>query len=410
MLVFFARNGWGRLVNISENGIAFEFSGLSETGQVTSFELVDLTQNSIQVDGSIVWTRELDKIAGMQFVDLNAENKQQIRQWLSAGRFTQTRVHDETHRHASQVKPPDTIKPPDEIKPLEEVKPLDEIEPPEPPPRQRAAPIRSKEPRHPRNRQPEVRVPQDLVSLVPEPRPETLAKQDPNLEVWDDYFNRAHVGLDKRPIAWLRIVAVVFGLAAFSALCLTAAIWMARYRQSRAEQAQDPRTAPHTRPSANIVAGPFEVEVVDAKNKRWVLTFSGSSDKPPVPSVPRVASGASALPAATPRQSRTVAKNAPDPPARISAPPGKIEPARLISSVPPAYPAAARSQKIAGDVVIDALIDAAGKVTDMNVVSGPIVLRQPAMESVRMSRYSPARLDGRPLSTHLLVTVRYATQ
>jgi TonB family protein len=86
---------------------------------------------------------------------------------------------------------------------------------------------------------------------------------------------------------------------------------------------------------------------------------------------------------------------------------GQIEPARLISSVSPAYPALARSQNIAGDVVIDALIDPTGKVTDTKAVSGPMLLRESAMETVRMWKYSPARLDGQPVSMHLQVTVKY---
>jgi TonB family protein len=86
---------------------------------------------------------------------------------------------------------------------------------------------------------------------------------------------------------------------------------------------------------------------------------------------------------------------------------GQIEPARLISSVAPTYPAFARSQNIVGDVVIDALIDPTGKVTDTKVVSGPMLLRESAMETVRMWKYLPARLDGLPVSIHLQVTVKY---
>jgi TonB family protein len=453
VLVFFARNGWGRLVNISEDGMAFEFSGLSDTGQVISFELVDLAQNSVQVDGRIIWTRDLDKIAGMQFVDLTPESKQQIKQWLSAGKFTQTRVHDETQRRASQTKaieetkPPVEIQQPDALRPPEEFKPAAEFKPLEPPPKPDKAPTRSRvvEPPQPEERhlrglaslvpeprpekeptrsrgvkhrpphQPEERIPRDFTSLVSEPRPETQPEpqpEDPNLEVWDDYFNRAHVGLDKQPIAWRTIVATVLGIAIFSALALFAATWVARLRQSRAERASEgSRQASDTAASASSTARPFQVEVVDAKNKHWFLTFAGISDRPAVPPAPRAASGSSTFPPAPPRQSQNVSsKNAQDAPAKTSAPPGQIEPARLVSSVSPAYPAVARSQNIAGDVVIDALIDPTGKVTDVNVVSGPILLRQPAMDSVRMSKYSPARLDGRPVSTHLLVTVRYAQQ
>jgi TonB family protein len=86
---------------------------------------------------------------------------------------------------------------------------------------------------------------------------------------------------------------------------------------------------------------------------------------------------------------------------------GQVEPAQLISSIAPTYPALARSQNVLGDVVIDALIDLTGKVTETKVVSGPMLLRESAMETVRMWRYSPARLDGLPVPMHLQVTVKY---
>jgi outer membrane biosynthesis protein TonB len=488
VLVFFARNGWGRLVNMSEDGMAFEFSGLTDTGQVISFELVDLTQNSIQVDGRIIWTRELDKIAGMQFVDLTPESKQQIKQWLSTGKFTQTRLHDETQRQASlsrapeetkppvDIKPPDELQPPEAFKPAGQFKPSDELQPPdqakptealkpaeefeavnafkpaeelkrtdlfkppealkpaselkpedqfkpaeslrplELPLRPEKAPTRAKVVRHRLPPQPEERNPRGLTSLVPEQRPEQRPEPlpklaDPNLELWDDYYNRAHAGLDKPPIPWKRIAAALFGFAILSGLSLFAGIWVAQLRQARAEQAlEDSRKALDASSSADTTARPLEVEVVDAKNKHWFLTFADRSDQRAVAPAARVLSGNSTFPAAAPQSQTVASKNAQYPPGKISAPPGKIEPARLISSVSPAYPEVARSQNIAGDVVIDALIDSTGKVSDMNVVSGPILLRQPAMESVRMSKYSPARLEGRPVSTHLLVTVRYAKQ
>jgi len=55
----------------------------------------------------------------------------------------------------------------------------------------------------------------------------------------------------------------------------------------------------------------------------------------------------------------------------------------LISSVPPAYPSLARTQRISGDVKIDALIDEHGRVTAMKVVSGPAMLYQARQDALR---------------------------
>ena len=58
---------------------------------------------------------------------------------------------------------------------------------------------------------------------------------------------------------------------------------------------------------------------------------------------------------------------------------GDVVSAKLLKSVPPVYPPAARSQRVGGDVKIDALIDVSGNVSTMKVISGPALLHQAAM-------------------------------
>jgi len=89
---------------------------------------------------------------------------------------------------------------------------------------------------------------------------------------------------------------------------------------------------------------------------------------------------------------------------------GEVTNVQLISSVPPAYPLIARSQRIAGDVKIDALIDENGRVTGMKVVTGPAMLHQAAMDALRQWKYKPATLNGKPVSMHLVVTIQFRLQ
>jgi len=89
---------------------------------------------------------------------------------------------------------------------------------------------------------------------------------------------------------------------------------------------------------------------------------------------------------------------------------GNVQAARLLSSVPPVYPALARTQRISGDVRVDALIDASGKVSAMKVISGPALLHQAAMDSLRQWKYRPATLNGSAVATHLAVTVQFHLQ
>jgi protein TonB len=89
---------------------------------------------------------------------------------------------------------------------------------------------------------------------------------------------------------------------------------------------------------------------------------------------------------------------------------GDVRPARLISSVPPSYPMLAKNQHISGDVRVDALIDANGRVTTMKVVSGPTLLYQAAMDSLRQWKYQPATLNGNTVPMHLTVTIQFRLQ
>jgi protein TonB len=89
---------------------------------------------------------------------------------------------------------------------------------------------------------------------------------------------------------------------------------------------------------------------------------------------------------------------------------GDVKQAKLISSVPPMYPALAKNQHISGNVQIDALIDANGRVTTMKVVSGPTLLQQAAMDALKQWKYQPAQLDGKPVAMHLTVTLQFRLQ
>jgi TonB family protein len=89
---------------------------------------------------------------------------------------------------------------------------------------------------------------------------------------------------------------------------------------------------------------------------------------------------------------------------------GDVKSAQLLKSVPPVYPPFARTQRVGGDVKIDALIDATGKVTTMKAVSGPTLLHQAAMDALRQWKYQPATLDGKAVAMHLTVTIQFRLQ
>jgi protein TonB len=65
---------------------------------------------------------------------------------------------------------------------------------------------------------------------------------------------------------------------------------------------------------------------------------------------------------------------------------------------------------VSGNVQIDALIDANGNVGEMKVLSGPALLRDAALQSLKQWKYQPAELDGKPTTMHLTVTLQFRAQ
>ena len=92
---------------------------------------------------------------------------------------------------------------------------------------------------------------------------------------------------------------------------------------------------------------------------------------------------------------------APTPPA------SHMQAPKLVSSPSPVYPPNALRDQVQGIVVIDALIDEAGKIADMKVVSGPTALKQAAIDALRTWKYEPARLNGQPIAAHIQVNINF---
>lgn len=86
---------------------------------------------------------------------------------------------------------------------------------------------------------------------------------------------------------------------------------------------------------------------------------------------------------------------------------GRVRPPTIIRRVPPVYPTLARAAHIQGDVVIDAVLDEQGNVTEMKVVSGPPLLYQAALEALAQWKYQPTYLNDQPVSVQFIVTVSF---
>lgn len=91
-------------------------------------------------------------------------------------------------------------------------------------------------------------------------------------------------------------------------------------------------------------------------------------------------------------------------PIRITS--GMKEPT-LLYEPPVAYSPVARMARVEGTVVVEAIIDEQGNVTQVHFISGPAMLAQSAMKAVAERRYAPTILDGQPVAIRLQVRVDY---
>jgi len=88
--------------------------------------------------------------------------------------------------------------------------------------------------------------------------------------------------------------------------------------------------------------------------------------------------------------------------------PGLLEPPVAVTRVEPAYPDPARRAGVEGTVELEVAIDAAGRVTDVEVVRGlPMGLSEAATEAVRHWTWRPARAATGPVASRRTVRVRF---
>lgn len=98
----------------------------------------------------------------------------------------------------------------------------------------------------------------------------------------------------------------------------------------------------------------------------------------------------------------------------MALPPGRIVVASsvamglLIHKTLPDYPAIAKQARVAGVVVIQANISKEGTIEILHAVSGPMMLREAALDAVRTWRYKPYTLNNQPIEIETTISVNFA--
>ncbi len=85
-----------------------------------------------------------------------------------------------------------------------------------------------------------------------------------------------------------------------------------------------------------------------------------------------------------------------------------ISEGNLIRKVQPTYPALARSARIQGTVVLQAIISKQGTIENLTVITGHPMLAPAAIEAVRQWRYHPYILNNEPVEVETQITVNFS--
>jgi periplasmic protein TonB len=85
-----------------------------------------------------------------------------------------------------------------------------------------------------------------------------------------------------------------------------------------------------------------------------------------------------------------------------------IDEGSLIRKVQPTYPPLAKSARIQGEVVLQAMISKQGTIENLHLLSGHPMLTAAAIDAVRQWRYRPYILNGEPVEVETQITVNFS--
>jgi len=84
---------------------------------------------------------------------------------------------------------------------------------------------------------------------------------------------------------------------------------------------------------------------------------------------------------------------------------GGVAQGLLLEKVPPQFPLDAKQAGVSGTVVLQALIDKEGRISDLKVISGPPMLQDAAVDAVRQWLYRPYLLNGQPVEVNTTINI-----
>ena len=87
--------------------------------------------------------------------------------------------------------------------------------------------------------------------------------------------------------------------------------------------------------------------------------------------------------------------------------PGGVLNGKALSIPKPNYPAAARAQRVSGMVSVQVTVNEEGRVIAATAVSGPPLLQAEAVAAARQARFSPIKVEGKPVKVTGVITYNF---
>lgn len=89
---------------------------------------------------------------------------------------------------------------------------------------------------------------------------------------------------------------------------------------------------------------------------------------------------------------------------------GEIKAPKKLYDVKPAYPPMAQMERVQGVVIVEAVLDAGGRVAAARILRSIPLLDEAALEAVRQWQFEPALVDGQPRAVLMTTTVNFRLQ
>lgn len=87
-----------------------------------------------------------------------------------------------------------------------------------------------------------------------------------------------------------------------------------------------------------------------------------------------------------------------------------LEPITVIKKVPPVYPLVARQHRMSGSVTVEGIVDKDGRISHLQLISGPPLFRDAAFAAVKQWVFKPARLNGRAIDQPTKIRLDFGAQ